>query len=193
MHRKYLTRARPEDFSSAGNSNNPSPKKQARVIVTSPESLSRKRTRLEEQLSDIQYIDCGTPDNPCTISTTAIVHQLPDVKQAPLIGSPRQNGTESYQPKNKSPRNTNIDNKRQSLNLDQGPKPNIPKSLTEVGIAGKLMGMTQSSTFATPTPQSPVYDQLVDSSTATTPDDYTSLTEICYQKLNRYSGKLTRS
>ncbi|KAF2902412.1 hypothetical protein ILUMI_03771, partial [Ignelater luminosus] len=77
VHRRVLTRARPEEFSSTNNSNNPSPKKQARVVI-SPDSTSRKRTRLEDQLSDIQYIDCSTPDNNCVISTTAVIHSAPE-------------------------------------------------------------------------------------------------------------------
>lgn len=89
--RRILTRARPEDYASAGNSVNPSPKKQARVVL-SPESMSRKRTRLEDQLSDIQYIDCNTPEN--IVCTTAVVHAMPQ--------SPEDVGFS--EPKNKSPR-----------------------------------------------------------------------------------------
>lgn len=148
--------------------------------MISPDSLSRKRTRLEDQLSDIQYIDCNTPDNPCTISTTAVVHQLPEVQ------SNEESPSESYQPKNKSPRNSQAENKRQSLNLEKECKSAIPKSLTDVNIGDKLIVLTQSNTFASPTPQSPMYRPLHDSSTATTPGDFSSPTY--YHMLNKYTG-----
>ncbi|XP_015837773.1 GTPase-activating protein CdGAPr isoform X1 [Tribolium castaneum] len=167
-YRRILTRARPEEFSSATNSGNPSPKKQARVVL-SPDSMSRKRTRLEDQLSDIQYIDCTTPDN--MVCTMAVVHTIPPDETVP----------DSYQPKNKSPRNSDNLDKRQSLNLERetGGKQAITKSFTEVDIGRKWEG---SSLGATPTPQSPGYRQLGESSTNTTPDY--SPTEVVYQNLN---------
>uniref|UniRef100_A0AAG5DBE8 GTPase-activating protein CdGAPr n=1 Tax=Anopheles atroparvus TaxID=41427 RepID=A0AAG5DBE8_ANOAO len=82
-------RARPEDYVGSGNSVNPSPKKQPRLnipsatkaeanggkqwqnsSITAPsdalgqddESLC-KRYKLEDQLSDIQFIDCNTPEH----------------------------------------------------------------------------------------------------------------------------------
>jgi hypothetical protein len=170
-HRRILTRARPEEFSSTANSVNPSPKKQARVVL-SPDSMSRKRTRLEDQLSDIQYIDCTTPDN--MVCTMAVVHALPQVQTVP----------DSYQPKNKSPRNSDNLDKRQSLNLERdvgGGKQGITKSFTEVDIGRKFLDA--SSLVATPTPQSPGYRQLGESSTTTTPD-FSPTTEIVYQNLN---------
>lgn len=180
-HRRILTRARPEDFSSTTNSGNPSPKKQARVVL-SPDSMSRKRTRLEDQLSDIQYIDCTTPDN--MVCTMAVVH-VPQAEPVP----------DSYQPKNKSPRNSDNLDKRQSLNLerDTGGPQIMTKSFTEVDIGRKFM--EGSSLGATPTPQSPGYRQLGESSTNTTPDF--SPTEIVYQNLgsekkgNNYENILT--
>ncbi|CAG9814899.1 unnamed protein product [Phaedon cochleariae] len=156
--RRILTRARPEEYNSATNSVNPSPKKQPRVVL-SPESQSRKRTRLEDQLSDIQYIDCNTPDN--VVSTTAVIHPFPE--------SPVQKNSElfeSYQPKNKSPRNSDNLDKRQSLNLEASAKPAIPKSLTELDINQKYLGA--NSLLTTPTPGSPGYKQLGESSTNTT-------------------------
>lgn len=127
--------------------------------------MSRKRTRLEDQLSDIQYIDCSTPDN-ATISTTAVIHASEKTGEE----------NESYQPKNKSPRSSAIEtyeprslnvleaeNKRQSLNLEATNRVSIPKSLTEIDIVGKSVPLT------TPTPQSPNYRQLIESSAATTP------------------------
>lgn len=121
--------------------------------MLSPESMSRKRTRLEDQLSDIQYIDCNTPENAyATISTTAVIHTLPEPQKT----------SDSYQPKNKSPRNSasESENKRQSLNLE-GVKSvaSLPKSMTDT----KLLVLN--------TPQSPIYQPLGDgSSTTTTPD-----------------------
>lgn len=103
-----LTRARPEEFTTA-NSGNPSPKKQARVVI-SPDSLSRKRTRLEDQLSDIQYIDCNTPDNVTTISTTALIHVTNnDNNNKKNNETSLKEQNESYCPKNKSPRNSSIE------------------------------------------------------------------------------------
>ncbi|XP_031329865.1 GTPase-activating protein CdGAPr isoform X2 [Photinus pyralis] len=175
IHRRILTRARPEDFNSTNNSNNPSPKKQARVVA-SPDSSSRKRTRLEDQLSDIQYIDCNTPDNVCVISTTAVVHPQPETTFV-----------ESYQPKNKSPRSSDVDSKRQSLNLEKPRSPSaIPKSLTEINIHKKLaIPSNQSSSFTSP--QSPNYKQLEDSSTNTTPD-YSPSADVSYHNLNPHSS-----
>lgn len=123
--------------------------------MISPESMSRKRTRLEDQLSDIQYIDCNTPENVyATISTTAVIHTLPEPLKT----------CDSYQPKNKSPRNSASDceNKRQSLNLERGsdakPANTIPKSMTDT----RLLVLS--------TPQSPIYRPLGESSASTTPD-----------------------
>ncbi|CAH0549537.1 unnamed protein product [Brassicogethes aeneus] len=161
--RRILTRARPEEYNSATNSSNPSPKKQARVVL-SPESMSRKRTRLEDQLSDIQYIDCNTPENVVS-TTTAMVHDLPD---SPVI---EEKFLVNYQPKNKSPRNSeNLENKRQSLNLESSSRkhPTIPKSLTELDMTKKYLGM--ESLLASPTPLSPDYKQLGESSANTTPE-----------------------
>ncbi|KAG5877665.1 hypothetical protein JTB14_015625 [Gonioctena quinquepunctata] len=156
--RRIFSRARPEEYSSAANSGNPSPKKQPRVIM-SPESQSRKRTRLEDQLSDIQYIDCSTPDN--VVSTTAVIHSFPE--------SPVQKNKqlfESYQPKNKSPRNSENLDKRQSLHLESSAKTIIPKSFTETDISQKSL---RTSLTTTPTPVSPGYKQLGESSANTTP------------------------
>lgn len=72
--------------------------------------MSRKRSRLEDQLSDIQYIDCNTPENPCVISTTALVHSedRPSSAERVFIGYEAFDG---YQPKNKSPRNSDGSNR----------------------------------------------------------------------------------
>nr|CAI5848945.1 unnamed protein product [Callosobruchus analis] len=163
--RRILTRARQEEYASAASSVNPSPKKQPRVIL-SPESQSRKRTRLEDQLSDIQYIDCNTPDN-VVVSTTAVVHHLPE---SPPAQTPKQLSFDSYQPKNKSPRSSGNMEKRQSLHLDvtTGTKSGIPKSFTEVDV-NRCKYLGPSSILATPTPGSPGYKQLGESSSNTTP------------------------
>lgn len=84
---RRVLRARPEEYSSAANSVNPSPKKQPRLNLSSPselktwatiineatnesakdeESSSCKRYKLEDQLSDIQFIDCNTPEHSVT-------------------------------------------------------------------------------------------------------------------------------
>ncbi|CAG9769976.1 unnamed protein product [Ceutorhynchus assimilis] len=157
IQRRILTRARPEDYTSATNSVNPSPKKQARVVL-SPESMSRKRTRLEDQLSDIQYIDCNTPEN--VVSTTAVVHAMPI--------SPEDGGFSG--PKNKSPRNSdNLDNKRQSLNLESTNLNHpITKSYTDLELNRQYLAGASLMT-TTPTPTSPGYKQLGESSGNTTP------------------------
>ncbi|XP_055613928.1 GTPase-activating protein CdGAPr isoform X2 [Uranotaenia lowii] len=102
-------RARPEEYTSGGNSVNPSPKKQPRLNIQSPTEGNKqqqqwmvasaetgllnpdesqcKRYKLEDQLSDIQFIDCNTPEhnvsggetslNSSTIFTSAQVHRPP--------------------------------------------------------------------------------------------------------------------
>lgn len=145
-----------------------SPKKQARVVM-SPEMLSRKRTRLEDQLSDIQYIDCNTPE---TISTTAVIHTLPEP----------QKPAESYQPKNKSPRNSSseTETKRQSLNLETiKTVATLPKSLTDT----KLLVLN--------TPQSPIYQPLADSSTATSSPDFSPTRKYENVVITPYENVLT--
>lgn len=180
-----LSRARPEDFSSAANSSNPSPKKQARVVI-SPDSLSRKRSRIEDQLSDIQYIDCNTPDNPCIISTTAVIHNLQEDNLSAT--------TDQYQPKNKSPRNSHALN-RHSLNFENTEKILIPKSLTEMDIEKMKIQESVSSGFnlnMTPTPGTPNYKPLDDTSSDTTPmlsPDLSPDVEIRYQNLSRMSDQ----
>ncbi|XP_018333981.1 GTPase-activating protein CdGAPr isoform X2 [Agrilus planipennis] len=182
--RRYLTRPRTDDYSTS--SNNPSPKKQPRVVL-SPDSISRKRTRLEDQLSDIQYIDCNTPENNYIFSTTAVIHQQPDEiqKTADVF--------ESYQPKNKSPRNSEVEFKRQSLNLEKtttNKPPSIPKSLTESNIESHLKFLSanvsnQSSSFASP--QSPKYKRLNDSSANVSP--LQTPEDVPYQKMYQNLNK----
>lgn len=90
-------RSRPDDYSNVNNSVNPSPKKQPRLNLQSPnearwsvisntqststdESMC-KRYKLEDQLSDIQFIDCSTPEhtmqNPNTIYASVQIHNAP--------------------------------------------------------------------------------------------------------------------
>lgn len=91
---RRILRARPEEYSSGANSVNPSPKKQPRLNLSSPselktwatiinevanenvkektvddESTSCKRYKFEDQLSDIQFIDCNTPEHSVTQTT----------------------------------------------------------------------------------------------------------------------------
>ncbi|XP_076253784.1 GTPase-activating protein CdGAPr isoform X3 [Rhynchophorus ferrugineus] len=154
--RRILNHARQEEFTSAGNSVNPSPKKQARAVL-SPDTLSRKRTRLEDQLSDIQYIDCSTPEN--IVSTTAIVHATPH--------NPRK--SDGSEPK------------RQSLNLETDTKSyTLTKSFTDVDINRQLLGST--SALTTPTPGSPRYHHLGES---TSTGYESSPSEITYQNLKK--------
>ncbi|XP_017855003.1 GTPase-activating protein CdGAPr isoform X2 [Drosophila busckii] len=100
---RRIMRARPEDFSSQTNSVNPSPKKQPRLNLLSPSSARAppvnpapcghepagaenccKRYKLEDQLSDIQFIDCGTPEHPTPQQqfATVEVHAPPPPKPA---------------------------------------------------------------------------------------------------------------
>ncbi|XP_044740491.1 GTPase-activating protein CdGAPr isoform X2 [Chrysoperla carnea] len=193
--RKVLHRARPEDFNSQTNSSNPSPKKQPRVIL-SPESQSRKRSRLEDQLSDILYIDCNTPEN--MISTTAIVHTHPE--KTP-IKTPALITDDPIEPKNKSPRNSNEiqqikahpeenlvkpepenlfkkNTNRNSLNLENYKEKNlIPKSYTEMDLKRTLQIPSSSDVCSEVSstnisPQTPNYNRLygetTDSSDSTT-------------------------
>lgn len=92
---RRVHRARPEEYSSTANSVNPSPKKQPRLHLSSPselktwatiinevsnesakdeESSSCKRYKLEDQLSDIQFIDCNTPEHSVTTTLAANVN-----------------------------------------------------------------------------------------------------------------------
>lgn len=92
-------RSRPDDYTGTVNSVNPSPKKQPRLNLQSPKDSHWssnghhgtvavnahenmfKRYKLEDQLSDIQYIDCSTPEhtanNPNTIYASAQIHNPP--------------------------------------------------------------------------------------------------------------------
>ncbi|XP_065167277.1 GTPase-activating protein CdGAPr isoform X2 [Atheta coriaria] len=126
-------------ISSGNNSGNPSPKKQPRVIL-SPDSASRKRTRLEEQLSDIQFIDCNTPEMICG-STIVQVHQ-----------------TEG--PRNKSPRNS------QCLELRDYNKRDSRLSQVMMTSTSTVTAGTPQS----PTPQSPTYKLLESSTGTTPGD-----------------------
>ncbi|CAD7086461.1 unnamed protein product [Hermetia illucens] len=95
---RRVMRARPEEFSSATNSVNPSPKKQPRLNLLSPgdppssnwptvaeecqlDESCCKRYKLEDQLPDIQFIDCSTPEhtilNSNTVYTSVQVHNPP--------------------------------------------------------------------------------------------------------------------
>ncbi|GAB0095273.1 GTPase-activating protein CdGAPr [Sergentomyia squamirostris] len=89
---RRVLRARPEEFTSTANSVNPSPKKQPRLNCQSPntwtlpgsisDESSCKRYKLEDQLSDIQFIDCGTPEH-STQYTSAQIHNPPDIPESP--------------------------------------------------------------------------------------------------------------
>lgn len=94
---RRVLRARPEEFTSATNSVNPSPKKQPRLNLPSPNQATNtqwqniddnlcKRYKLEDHLSDIQYIDCNTPEHTInskalsnTIFTSVQIHNPPSV------------------------------------------------------------------------------------------------------------------
>lgn len=111
MQSKRVTRCRTDDYSSAANSVNPSPKKQPRLNLPTPkewntsnriqniddESL-RKRSKVEghdynsedgTSLSDIQFIDCITPEHTIATSNTiyacAQIHNPPSSKRASSI------------------------------------------------------------------------------------------------------------
>lgn len=75
---RRVLRSRPDEFSNATSSINPSPKKQPRLTIQNSamadgnsswgpmsmdESIMCKRYKLEDQLSDIQFIDCNTPEH----------------------------------------------------------------------------------------------------------------------------------
>lgn len=156
--------------------------------MLSPESHSRKRSRLEDQLSDILYIDCNTPEN--MICTTAIIHPHPETNPNKSIESG---------PKNKSPRNSDNKVNRNSLNLEANFKSvKLPKSLTEFDLKQTLQVENCSEVSSTNlTPQTPKYNRLIgeqsDSSgmSESTPE-YSlteSPTEISYKTLNRNSGE----
>lgn len=112
---RRIMRARPEDFSSQTNSVNPSPKKQPRLNLLSPSSARTmppppppatapqsscghepagaenccKRYKLEDQLCDIQFIDCGTPETvPSTQQQFASVEVHPPPKPVRAGHSP---------------------------------------------------------------------------------------------------------
>ena len=110
---RRIMRARPEEFSSQTNSVNPSPKKQPRLnlllspstAAASPSNWSQtsanvdcnsenchehtgdesccKRYKLEDQLSDIQFIDCGTPEHAVPPTTTQTLYTSVQVHNPP--------------------------------------------------------------------------------------------------------------
>lgn len=115
MQARRVTRCRTDDYSSATNSVNPSPKKQPRLHIPSPsaeaahwatnlrnqlstdEESTRKRSKVEGQynledpqaLSDIQFIDCITPEHSITVTNTiyacAQVHNAPSSKRSSIF------------------------------------------------------------------------------------------------------------
>lgn len=113
MQTRRVTRCRTDDYSSATNSVNPSPKKQPRLNIPSPsetqwnsnnrlqptdDESTRKRSKVEDRqynledlqtLSDIQFIDCITPEhtisNPNTIYACAQVHNPPSSKRSSIF------------------------------------------------------------------------------------------------------------
>ncbi|XP_055540559.1 GTPase-activating protein CdGAPr isoform X2 [Wyeomyia smithii] len=164
-------RARPEEYTSGGNSVNPSPKKQPRLNIQSPTEANKqqqqwmvatantgslnadeslcKRYKLEDQLSDIQYIDCNTPEhnvssagsslNNNTIFTSAQVHRSPlqedsDGENEPAgmrnsypgpqysyvkYDSPIKETRFSYPGSSAKNRGTSRDAKEQAMNVDE--------------------------------------------------------------------------
>lgn len=109
MQSKRVTRFRIDD-SSAGNSVNPSPKKQPRLnlpngkevqwnngrMLSSDDGSLRKRSKVgdvdgadKQSLSDIQFIDSITPEHTIMASTTiyacAQVHQAPSSKRSSIL------------------------------------------------------------------------------------------------------------
>lgn len=112
---RRVLRARPEEYSNTANSVNPSPKKQPRLNLASPGELktwasiiseatnesskdddesSCKRSKLEDQLSDIQFIDCNTPEHSITsnanVNTGYTIYTQIQIHNPPSIFSDRQ-------------------------------------------------------------------------------------------------------
>jgi Rho GTPase-activating protein 32 len=112
---RRVLRARPEECSNTANSVNPSPKKQPRLNLSSPGELKTwasiineatnesskdddeslcKRTKLEDQLSDIQFIDCNTPEHSITansnVNTGYTIYTQIQIHNPPSIFSDRQ-------------------------------------------------------------------------------------------------------
>lgn len=116
---RRVTRCRTDDYNSATNSVNPSPKKQPRLNIPSPaaetahwalnarnqqpqptdDGSTRKRTKVDGQynledpqaLSDIQFIDCITPEHSITVTNTIYacvqVHNAPSSKRSSIFDS----------------------------------------------------------------------------------------------------------
>lgn len=110
-----MTRCRTDDYNSATNSVNPSPKKQPRLNIPSPsaetahwtsnvrnqltadDESTRKRSKVDDKynledpqvLSDIQFIDCITPEHSITVTNTiyacAQVHNAPSSKRSSIF------------------------------------------------------------------------------------------------------------
>ncbi|KNC28909.1 GTPase-activating protein CdGAPr, partial [Lucilia cuprina] len=147
---RRIMRARPEEFSSQTNSVNPSPKKQPRLnlllspsTAASPSNWSQssanggecnsenchehngdesccKRYKLEDQLSDIQFIDCGTPEHAVPPTTTQTLYTSVQVHAPPKtslsksslygsteIASQRQQSSTQEMVKSNASHNTN--------------------------------------------------------------------------------------
>lgn len=115
MQARRVTRCRTDDYSSATNSVNPSPKKQPRLNIPSSsaeaahwassmrnqlstdDESTRKRSKVDDQyilddsqaLSDIQFIDCITPEHSITVTNTIYacvqVHNAPSSKRSSIF------------------------------------------------------------------------------------------------------------
>lgn len=115
MQARRVTRCRTDDYTSATNSVNPSPKKQPRLNIPSPsieavhwatnvrnqlsadDESTRKRSKVDGQynledpqaLPDIQFIDCITPEHSITVTNTiyacAQVHNAPSSKRSSIF------------------------------------------------------------------------------------------------------------
>lgn len=117
---RRVLRARPEEFTSATNSVNPSPKKQPRLNLPSPNQATNtqwqniddnlcKRYKLEDHFSDIQYIDCNTPEH--TINSTGISNKIFTSVQVHNPPAMRNDSIDSKQLSEKTNANDNLGNR----------------------------------------------------------------------------------
>lgn len=149
MQARRVTRCRTDD-SSAANSVNPSPKKQPRLNIPSPtaenahwatnirnqmqidDESTRKRSKVDGQynledpqaLSDIQFIDCITPEHSITVTNTiyacAQVHNAPSSKRSSIFEDDSVEQRSQLKAVSTKDRHSNPENSKNKNNAKDG-------------------------------------------------------------------------
>lgn len=143
---RRVLRARPEEFTSATNSVNPSPKKQPRLNLTSSPNQATntqwqniddnlcKRYKLEDHLSDIQYIDCNTPEH--AINSTGITNTIFTSVQ---VHNPPTISTDTIDNKELFEKQTRVNENRYSYPVISAEKQDKTGRFSYPGVANKTL------------------------------------------------------